>query len=77
MRKNVAQPTLIQRSTAQFTLLNRKSDIQGHFIEYMIAKPFELQGQKAKHIYPGLLKAIPDELNIVKWSEGSAPASSA
>ncbi|CAK0882625.1 unnamed protein product [Prorocentrum cordatum] len=61
----------------RYRVMRKNSDIQGHFIEYMIAKPFELQGQKAKHIYPGLLKAIPDELNIVKWSEGSAPASSA
>ncbi|CAK0911167.1 unnamed protein product, partial [Prorocentrum cordatum] len=61
MRKNVAMPALVQRSTVNLSLANVNRERGQQYQRYWLAQPVEVCGTKAKDLLPGTKKGIPTQ----------------
>ncbi|CAK0833634.1 unnamed protein product [Prorocentrum cordatum] len=66
LRKNVAQPTLVQRTTVNLSLVNLSRKEGRQFQTYWVSQPTEAGGTKAMHLLPGILKGMPEQWDFQK-----------
>ncbi|CAK0877526.1 unnamed protein product [Prorocentrum cordatum] len=66
LRKNVAQPTLVQRTTVNLSLVNLSRKEGGQFQTIGYLQPTEVGGTKAMHLLPGILKGMPEQWDFQK-----------
>eukprot|EP00959_Pyramimonas_sp_CCMP1952_P466197 9489586-Pyramimonas_sp.AAC.1 len=64
LKKNVAMPTLVQRTTISVALGDLQRGLCNQFQTYWLSQPSEVCGTKAHDLHPGIVKHMPANLNL-------------